>query len=124
MPRRRPGTLTRTMSAVWPAVRAIESQREPHAAFWDDWNSAAAREDGPLWIALGDSSTQGIGAPDPSDGWVPRLLARLRAHTGEPWRVINLSITGAQLADVRDIQLPRIEELTSNGHRPGLTRGR
>ncbi len=120
MPRRHPGTLTRTMSAVWPAVRAIESQRESHAAFWDDWNSAAAREDGPLWIALGDSSTQGIGAPDPSDGWVPRLLARLREHTGEPWRVINLSITGAQLADVRDIQLPRIEELTSNGHRPAL----
>ena len=120
MPRRRTGILSRTMAVAWPAVRQIEAQREPHAAFWDEWNAEAARDDGPLWIALGDSSTQGIGAPDPTDGWVPRMVDRLRDHTGEPWRVINLSMTGAQLSDVLQHQLPRIDQLHGAGHVPSL----
>lgn len=118
MPRRRPGPLTRALARFSDAVREIESQREPHARFWDGWNARAVTEDGPLWIALGDSSSQGIGAPDPTQGWVPRMNDRLRDHTGEPWRVINLSMTGAQLRDIAEIQLPRLDALDAAGHRP------
>jgi lysophospholipase L1-like esterase len=120
MPRREAGPLTRALFALSAAVRDIERQREPHARFWDDWNAQAARDDGPLWVALGDSTSQGIGADDPLDGWVPRMVARLREHTGEPWRVINLSITGAQLSDIAEIQVPRMHELDDAGHTPRL----
>lgn len=120
MPRRRAGLLTRSLAAVSEAVREIENQREPHAAFWDDWNARAVGEDGPLWVALGDSTSQGIGAGDPNEGWVPQMVARLRGHTGENWRVINLSITGAQFRDIADIQVPRLRELEAAGQRPRL----
>lgn len=120
MPRRSTGILSRTMSRFSDAVADIEAQREPHAAFWDQWNERTVGETGPLWVALGDSTSQGIGAADPYDGWIPRMLERVRDHTGEPWRVINLSITGAQLSDILSIQLPRITELRSRGHEPAI----
>jgi len=120
MPRRRTGTLTRTMALVSASVRGIEGQREPHAEFWDEWNALAANEDGPLWVALGDSSSQGIGVVDPNDGWVPQMVDRLRSHTGEPWRVLNLSMTGAQLPDVLEHQVSRLNLLRDAGQPPAL----
>ncbi len=120
MPRRKPGVLSRTASTVSESVRLIEAQREPHARFWDAWNADAAASDGPLWVAFGDSSSQGIGSPDPLAGWVPRMTEKLRAETGDPWRSINLSITGAQLADVRTHQIPRLERLQADGQSPAL----
>ena len=94
--------------------------REPHAAFWDEWNRGAAAATGPLWVAIGDSSTQGVGAPNPLDGWVPLVLDLLCERTGDPWRVINLSITGGQFTDIIAHELPRLAELESAGHRPEL----
>ena len=120
MPRRETGVLTQAAQRVLPAVGRVEAMREPHAAFWDDWNQAAAAETGPLWVAVGDSSTQGIGASDPMDSWVPRVLALLREHTGDPWRVINLSITGGQFRDIVEHELPRLEELRAAGNSPDL----
>ena len=94
--------------------------REPHADFWDEWNRTAAAETGPLWVAVGDSSTQGIGTPDPMDSWVPRVLDLLRERTGNPWRVINLSITGGQFSDIVKHELPRLAELRAVGAEPDL----
>lgn len=116
LPRRQTGVLTRTLSKISSAVREIESQREPHAVFWDEWNNSAILAEGPLWVALGDSTSQGIGSPNPEDSWIPRLRHRLRATTGDPWRVINLGITGAQLRDVVEFELPRVCELHNAGH--------
>jgi lysophospholipase L1-like esterase len=121
MPRRSPGVLSTTASRFSAGARLIEAQREPHAAFWDAWNADAAAADGPLWVALGDSSSQGIGSPDPADGWVPRMTHKLRAETGDPWRSINLAITGAQLSDVLTLQLPRLLHLQADGQTPQLT---
>ena len=120
MPRRETGALTRTLSQVSSGVTQIEAQREPHAVFWDEWNQRAVKNDGPLWIALGDSTSQGIGAEDPLDGWIPQVLERVRSATGEPWRVINLGITGAQFSDIVAHELPRIHELASAGQTPKL----
>lgn len=112
--------MTQAAQSVSAAVGRVEAMREPHAAFWDNWNAQAATESGPLWLALGDSSTQGIGADDPLDGWVPRVLDRLRESTGEPWRVINLAITGGQFSDIVKYQLPRIDQLEKSGQTPSL----
>jgi len=120
MPRRKPGVLSSVLSQVSDGVAGIEAQREPHAQFWDEWNERAAAETGPLWVVLGDSSSQGIGAADPVEGWVPLLLERLREETGEPWRVINLAITGAQFGDIVNDQLPRVQTLRGSGQSPEL----
>lgn len=120
MPRRDPGALTRIASRFSQSASTVEAMRLPHAQFWDEWNARAHIADGPLWVALGDSTSQGIGAPDPEDSWVPLMLERIRNATGEPWRVINLSMTGAQLVDVLHHQLPRIDDLRAEGHSIGL----
>jgi len=120
MPRRRTGFLSRTISKTSASVERIELQREPHAQFWDAWNVEASRADGPLWVALGDSTSQGIGSADPTQSWIPLVLDRLRDTSGDPWRVINLGITGAQLGDIVEHQLPRLQDLRDAGEHSQL----
>ena len=42
----------------------------------------------------------------PDGGYVGQVLAELRRQTGLPWRVLNLSISGALTRDVLGAQLP------------------
>jgi len=68
----------------------------------------SAHLDGPLWVVLGDSTAQGLGAPSPDGGYVGQVLAELRRTTGLPWRVLNLSVSGSLTRDVIGAQLPRL----------------
>ena len=68
----------------------------------------SAQLDGPLWVVLGDSTAQGLGAPSPDGGYVGQVLAELRRTTGLPWRVLNLSVSGSLTRDVIGAQLPRL----------------
>jgi lysophospholipase L1-like esterase len=95
---------------VVPGVPRVRAQKEPFAAAWRAANEAALGGEGPLWVALGDSMTQGIGAADISGGWVSQLHARLTAE-GHPLRLVNLSATGARVGDVVEQQLPQLEAL-------------
>jgi lysophospholipase L1-like esterase len=63
-----------------------------------------------LYLALGDSTVEGIGASSPDRNYVGRLYARLRAVYPSA-RVMNLGTGGATAADVRSRQLPRSLEL-------------
>jgi len=78
------------------------------ASHWDAHNEQVLTEDGPLWVVLGDSTAQGLGAPSPMGGYVGQVLGGLRQRTGRPWRVLNLSLSGALIRDVMRDQLPRI----------------
>jgi len=78
------------------------------AAHWRAHNDRVLDADGPLWVVLGDSTAQGLGAPGPEDGYVGQVLADLRSRTGQPWRVLNLSVSGALTRDVLHDQLPRL----------------
>ena len=78
------------------------------ASHWDAHNDQALAGSGPLWVVLGDSTAQGLGAPSPMGGYVGQVLAGLRQRTGRPWRVLNLSLSGALIRDVLRDQLPRI----------------
>ena len=71
---------------------------------WED----EALGGGPLWVALGDSTAQGLGAPTPEAGYVGQVLEVLRERSGQPWRVLNLSVSGALISDVLTGQLPRL----------------
>jgi lysophospholipase L1-like esterase len=87
-------------------VREIDAQTERYHRRWDDHNEIARYEDGPLWVALGDSASQGVGASEWENGWTHLVLDRLRSTTGEPWRLVNLSMSGGRFADVADRQMP------------------
>jgi acyl-CoA thioesterase I len=63
---------------------------------------------GPLWVVLGDSTAQGLGAPTPDGGYVGQVLEVLRRRSDLPWRVLNLSVSGALIRDVLADQLPKL----------------
>lgn len=109
---RKPWNLARIASRFLSGVREVDAQREPFAQYWDRHNRAAIEQNGPLWVALGDSATQGVGASSPEKGWVPNVLNRLRAEFGPSWRVINLSMTGARMLHVTRDQIPLIERFS------------
>jgi acyl-CoA thioesterase-1 len=89
-------------------VIALREDCVTFAGHWDAHNDRVLTESGPLWVVLGDSTAQGLGAPSPMGGYVGQVLAGLRERTGRPWRVLNLSLSGALIRDVLRDQLPRI----------------
>ncbi|HEX9540925.1 MAG TPA: SGNH/GDSL hydrolase family protein [Streptosporangiaceae bacterium] len=89
-------------------VAAMRSDCAAFASHWQAHNSRVLTETGPLWVVLGDSTAQGLGAPSPEGGYVGQVLAELRLRTGQRWRVLNLSTSGALIRDVLGDQLPRL----------------
>ena len=89
-------------------VIALRGDCVTFASHWDAHNDRALAESGPLWVVLGDSTAQGLGAPGPMGGYVGQVLAGLRQRTGQRWRVLNLSLSGALIRDVLCDQLPRV----------------
>jgi acyl-CoA thioesterase I len=92
-------------------VSVVAGARHRFTEHWARHNAAALTGKGPLWVALGDSAAQGLGADHPHGGYVGQVLADLRRRTRQPWRVVNLSRSGATAADVLSEQLPLLEQL-------------
>jgi lysophospholipase L1-like esterase len=106
------GFLTgRLVRSLRPGVAATLGLGSEYRRYWEESNERARQAGGPLWVALGDSTAQGIGASAPDRGYVGQLLVRLRDEQRRPWRVVNLSVTGARVADVVRAQVPRINEV-------------
>ena len=93
-------------SRLLPGVRAVQRQIEPYARAWEEHNRAAVSADGPLWVALGDSMAQGVGATSFDRGWVGQLASAVPDH-----RLVNLSVYGGRVTDVVDRQLPAMRSL-------------
>lgn len=105
------GFLTgRLMRTLRPGVAATLGLGSEYRQYWDESNERARHAEGPLWVVVGDSTAQGIGASAPDRGYVGQLLVRLRDEQHRPWRVVNLSATGARVADVAREQIPRIND--------------
>ncbi len=112
--------LTRTQAAEVSGLRAgpfgrwadgVSAMREDCAAFarhWQIHHDRVLATDGPLWVVLGDSTAQGLGAPSPDGGYVGQVLTELCQQTHLPWRVLNLSVSGSLTRDVIAAQLPRL----------------
>ena len=73
-----------------------------HADYWRSEAHRALAGERPVLVALGDSIAQGIGASTPEFGYVGLLSRQLQLP------VLNLSRSGARLADVLDEQLPAL----------------
>lgn len=93
-------------------VTAMREDCVAFAAYWRAHNDRllhdleTGKETGPIWVVLGDSTAQGLGAPAPRGGYVGQALHQLRRRTGQHWRVLNLSVSGALIRDVVGEQLP------------------
>ncbi len=133
-PVRPSGAGLRLLSTVVPGVRRVLADVEPYARAWEQHNARALEPGGPLWVALGDSMAQGIGASRFDLGW-PGQLAR---HLPSSYRLVNLSFHGARVRDVLEVQLPAARALGDAAlvvvmigandvvwrkHRPGLVPG-
>jgi acyl-CoA thioesterase I len=89
-------------------VNAMRSDCATFAGYWREHNERVLTKPGPLWVVLGDSTAQGLGAPSPACGYVGQSLAALRRRTGLPWRVLNLSVSGSLTRDVLGTQLSKV----------------
>jgi len=105
--------LGRVVRAVVPGVRKVHGQVARYAREWEAANGVALAGAGPLWVVLGDSTAQGIGAPSWEEGYVGQLRRALDTGSERPWRVVNLSKSGARADDVLDRQLPALEALAT-----------
>lgn len=91
-------------------AKKVSNQRRPFARYWERSNldviakivrnRQAGLPDPLIYVALGDSAAQGLGATDLMDGYVPRLAASLKDMTGRDVALINLSVSGAVIPSV------------------------
>ncbi|MGV8970716.1 MAG: SGNH/GDSL hydrolase family protein [Rhodoglobus sp.] len=64
-----------------------------------------------LYVAIGDSAAQGIGASRPDHSYVGFLARSIRSRTDRTLRVANLGISGATLGLAIESELPRLAKL-------------
>jgi len=91
-------------------VTAMRADCVAFASHWQEHNERVLEATGPLWVVLGDSTAQGLGAPSPLGGYVGQVLDELRQRTELPWRVLNLSASGALIRHVLETQLPQMPD--------------
>jgi lysophospholipase L1-like esterase len=109
----RPGPFLRAAGTILPGIRRVQDQIAPYASAWRASNAEALSAGGPLWVTLGDSMTQAIGAASIWGGWVGQALAQLTPA----YRVVNLSASGAR---IRDVAGPQLDALAGLGVTPDL----
>jgi len=98
------------LAAVW-SVKLVRLQRSVLRSR-QHWAVPRGEPAGLLYVALGDSAAQGIGASRPERGYVGLIAQGLRERTGRPVRIVNLSRSGAHVQDVLRDQLPRLAALS------------
>lgn len=101
-----PGRLLR-LTRFLPGIATTADQIERFADHWLAEATEAGASGDPVLVALGDSLAQGIGASAPEAGYVGRLRREL-AVDGRLPPVLNLSRSGAKIADVVETQLPAL----------------
>jgi lysophospholipase L1-like esterase len=109
---RAPSRFLRVASRLLAGVGTVEHQVAPYAASWHERNITALGSAGPLWVVLGDSISQGVGASSVEQGWVPQAW-RILAGQGLHYRVVNLSISGATTTDVIEREIPAMNGLAA-----------
>lgn len=83
-----------------------------YKSYWQKRASMDPPEHALIYVALGDSTAQGVGATQPAKGYVGLVAGALEQKHRRPVHVINLSKSGAKLVDCIAEQLPQLEKLT------------
>lgn len=94
------------------AVAAVEfwSQIGRYQSYWSRQNTQPLQSNDLLYVALGDSTAQGIGASQPQKGYVGLIAKELASKQNKKVHTVNLSKTGSKLADVLEHQLPLMKK--------------
>ena len=80
-----------------------------------DFWTVKAKETGEVtYLALGDSAAQGIGASSPMRGYVGLISDEIESSSGKSVRIVNLSKTGAKMADYLKDQAPEIKNIKAD----------
>ena len=77
--------------------------------YWQDKANEPVAPNAIRLVALGDSAMQAIGAAKPEEGIAGRVAGYLRAKTGRPVHVTNVSVGGATIQDILGQQLAQID---------------
>jgi hypothetical protein len=104
--------LTLMLVGVWGT--RLWQVRQEVARYRLYWSVPRGESGGIVYVALGDSTGQGIGASSPERGYVGLIAQRLRVATHRPVQVINLSVTGARVRDVVAGQLPKLAGMSAD----------
>jgi len=123
VPQAPPRRLGERLLRLLPPVRRSLDQVPVYAEAWERANEQVLRSPpgtAPLWVVLGDSTAQAVGTAGIEHGYVARVRRLLERRDGADWQVLNLSRSGAVVADVLGVQLPRLAELGAAGVRPRL----
>jgi hypothetical protein len=75
-------------------VTALRGDCVTFASHWQLHNQRILTEAGPLWVVLGDSTAQGLGAPSPEGGYVGQAPGRAAA-------AYRAALAGAQPVHLR-----------------------
>lgn len=99
----------------------VERRRQilGYAEAWAQANEDATWPRGGCGSSLGDSTAQAVGATGVDRGYVGLVRAWLEERGGAPWRVVNLSKSGARAGDrVGEVAAPRTAEGIHDALRP------
>ena len=77
-------------------------------SYWKNRVTQSASKNALVYVALGDSAAQGVGATTPTKGYVGQFAKRLSSKSGRPVQIINLSKSGAKIQDVIKDQIPQL----------------
>lgn len=83
-----------------------------HSAYWREQGK---KEGDLLYVVIGDSAAQGIGASRPSHGYVGVVARDIHRQSGKTVRIVNLSQSGARLREAVAKQEPAVR-----GMRPDI----
>jgi len=98
-----------TLIAYWALnLLFLHQSVDKNARYWEERKADSGEL---IYVAFGDSAAQGIGASDPSRGYVGIIADRYAKSTGKTIRVINLSKSGAKAKDVINTQLTEYDRL-------------
>lgn len=103
-----PGMVVRAFGTIVPGVRRTGEQIVSYADSWRSEAELAIADGCPVFVALGDSLAQGVGASSVSASYVQLVADRLHREVPQGFRILNLSRSGARLADVLETQLPAL----------------
>jgi lysophospholipase L1-like esterase len=123
------GAVEALLTRISRGVASVAAQVPEYATWWDESNerslAALARGDRRAWYVLGDSTAQGIGASAPDRGWVGQLAEWLDGDGSAigltDLALVNLSVSGARVADLHRDQLPAYRSLLDGYGPPALT---
>ena len=104
--------------SLWP-ISLIVRHREAEAARINltipvnsaFWRARQKKSGELLYVVIGDSAAQGIGASKPHRGYVQIVANHLAKETGRTVRIVNLSVAGARLREALAIQMPKLAKL-------------